>query len=370
MSKTKVSALLISSLFLVLITFLNVKLATAANVDLCPGSTQTNPSPLLSNSNDATFIVPVSYTAGITEWKIEFTCGRITNQTTNASFDSTSQSITASITRNTNPGAGCEFFSGSRTLLVKATINGNDRDWCQSTYRVIDADSQCKLAVDPARITPTSDVTISGENLNNGGATLFGLFMDNDIQIMRSGALDVGQASLIGTSSFSNFNIPPQNLTLGTHTVYLKRLLFLSPVIVGTQYGPRLCSKSFNVGTSTSPGGVSTGTLATSEGQTANCIDDPNNPAISTAIGCIHTNPATLAKDILTFVIGISGGLAFLIMLLGTFQMLTSAGNPETLNAGKDRLTSAIIGLLFIIFSVLLLQIIGVSVLSIPGFGK
>src|SRR3989338_1008953 len=93
-------------------------------------------------------------------------------------------------------------------------------------------------------------------------------------------------------------------------------------------------------------------------------------PAIKTAIGCIHTNPADLVQDVLKFALGIGGGLAFLMMLLGAFQMLTSAGNPETLQAGKDRLTSAIIGLLFIIFAVLLLQIIGVDILGIPGFER
>ncbi len=90
--------------------------------------------------------------------------------------------------------------------------------------------------------------------------------------------------------------------------------------------------------------------------------------AIKTAIGCIHTSPAEFTKDFLTFIIGISGGLAFLMMLLGAFQMLTSAGNPETLSAGRERLTSAIIGLLFVIFAVLLLQIIGYGILNITGF--
>lgn len=97
---------------------------------------------------------------------------------------------------------------------------------------------------------------------------------------------------------------------------------------------------------------------------------DPKKPSIKTAIGCIHTNPADLVADVLKFALGIGGGLAFLMMLLGAFQMLTSAGNPETLAAGKDRLTSAIIGLLFIIFAVLLLQIIGMDILGIPGFGR
>lgn len=86
---------------------------------------------------------------------------------------------------------------------------------------------------------------------------------------------------------------------------------------------------------------------------------------IGTAIGCIHTSPAGFVKDFMTFIVGISGGFAFLMMVLGAFQMLTSAGNPETLTAGRERLTSAIIGLLFIIFSVLLLQIIGVKLLGL-----
>lgn len=98
------------------------------------------------------------------------------------------------------------------------------------------------------------------------------------------------------------------------------------------------------------------------------CGNDPKNPGFVTAIGCIHTSPAGFVKDFLKFIIGISGGLAFLMMILGAFQMLTSAGNPETLQAGRDRLQSAIIGLLFVIFAVLLMQIIGVGILNIPGF--
>lgn len=111
------------------------------------------------------------------------------------------------------------------------------------------------------------------------------------------------------------------------------------------------------------------GTLASGAGQSCDTQDN-RGPAIKTAIGCIHTNPAELVKDLMTFVIGIGGGLAFLMMLLGAFQMLTSAGNPETLNAGRERLTSAVIGLLLVIFALLLLQIIGVDILKIPGFGR
>ncbi len=95
---------------------------------------------------------------------------------------------------------------------------------------------------------------------------------------------------------------------------------------------------------------------------------NPANPGFKTAIGCIHTSPVTLTRDVLTFVAAISGGLAFLMMLLGAFQMLTSQGNPDSLNAGRERLTSAVIGLLFVIFSVLLLRVIGVDILGLGKF--
>lgn len=91
---------------------------------------------------------------------------------------------------------------------------------------------------------------------------------------------------------------------------------------------------------------------------------------IATAIGCIHTQPAALVKDVLKFLIGIAGGIALLLMALGAFGMITSAGNPESLQAGKDRFTQAFIGLLFVVFSVLLLQLIGYDILGIPGFGR
>lgn len=98
------------------------------------------------------------------------------------------------------------------------------------------------------------------------------------------------------------------------------------------------------------------------------CSTDELHPGFKTAIGCIHTNPTEFVKDFMTFLIAVAGGLTFLMMLLGAFEMLTSAGNPESLNNGRSRLTSAVIGLLFIIFAVLLMQIIGIGFLKLPGF--
>lgn len=91
-------------------------------------------------------------------------------------------------------------------------------------------------------------------------------------------------------------------------------------------------------------------------------------PGIETAIGCVPTEPQKLIEGLLRFATGIGGGIALLLMIFGAFQMIVSSGNPETLKKGQEQFTSAIIGLLFIIFSILLLQVIGVNILQIPGF--
>lgn len=98
--------------------------------------------------------------------------------------------------------------------------------------------------------------------------------------------------------------------------------------------------------------------------------DDKDNPvpAIATAIGCIPTEPVAFIKAFLRFILGIGGGIAFLIMVLGVFQMITSGGNPDLLRNGSEMLISAIIGILFIIFSLLFFQFIGLGILNIPGF--
>ena len=99
------------------------------------------------------------------------------------------------------------------------------------------------------------------------------------------------------------------------------------------------------------------------------CPCSDTNPQISTAIGCIPTDFQGFIGKFLGLGIGIGGGIAFLLILFGGFQILMSAGNPEKLNAGKELVTSAITGLLLIIFSLFILRLIGFNILGIPGFG-
>jgi hypothetical protein len=96
-----------------------------------------------------------------------------------------------------------------------------------------------------------------------------------------------------------------------------------------------------------------------------NCGDT----GIDTAIGCI---PALGGQEefigfILGWAIGIGGGIAFLLIVYAGFMIMTSSGNPERLKAGQELLTGAISGLILLVFSVFILNFIGIKILKIPG---
>lgn len=86
------------------------------------------------------------------------------------------------------------------------------------------------------------------------------------------------------------------------------------------------------------------------------------------AFGCIGATPSGLFTTLFSVGLGIAGGIAFLLILFGGFQILSSAGNPEQLNEGRELVSAAVAGLLMIIFSVFLLRLIGYDILRIPGF--
>lgn len=275
----------------------------------------------------------------------------------------------------------CEFSEGIHEIWV--TVKASNLPVCRVAYEVGEQDSQCKLSLfpDPVPgnpydkdnkngITPATTLLVHGENLNKDAD--FKLFLDN-IPLTEDGKHDF---NLLDKVKFDFYipRSPMDNMKQGKHRIDIRRIFNPYPI---PSWGPSLCPRFFTMGTPTNPGKV------LDETDIKECKSGPNcssgasqectggtKPSVKTAIGCIHTNPADLIQDVLKFGVGIGGGVAFLMMLLGAFQMLTSAGNPETLQAGKDRLTSAVIGLLIIIFSVLLLQIIGFDILGIPEFGR
>jgi len=91
---------------------------------------------------------------------------------------------------------------------------------------------------------------------------------------------------------------------------------------------------------------------------------------IDTALGCLpyKSKNGALTKALLTFATGISGAIALAVMLAGTIQIMTAGGNAEQVGKGKELLTGAIVGLLFIVFSVTLLRLIAGDIIQLEGF--
>lgn len=88
-----------------------------------------------------------------------------------------------------------------------------------------------------------------------------------------------------------------------------------------------------------------------------------------TAIGCFDGNLSTfISQQILGTGVGIAGGISLLCLMFAAFQMQTSRGNAEKVKKAQEMMTNCITGLMVILFSILILRIIGVNILRIPGF--
>lgn len=109
--------------------------------------------------------------------------------------------------------------------------------------------------------------------------------------------------------------------------------------------------------------------INTSTPQYGACMDCFSKDGVWTAVGCIPNNPQGVIKAVVTIGLGLSGGVVLIMILVGAAMLSVSQGDPNKTKEAQEIITSAIIGLVFIIFSVTILQFVGVSVLRIPGFG-
>ena len=105
---------------------------------------------------------------------------------------------------------------------------------------------------------------------------------------------------------------------------------------------------------------------ASAQLNTGNCSGD----SIETAIGCIPVADTNAFMGwILGWAVGVGGGIAFLLIVYASFMIMTSQGDPTRLKAGQELLTSAISGLIMLIFSVFILKFIGIDILGLDDFG-
>ena len=95
-----------------------------------------------------------------------------------------------------------------------------------------------------------------------------------------------------------------------------------------------------------------------------------NSENINTALGCLPTDPQTFVNQFFKWALPLAGLVAFILIVFGAISHITSAGNPDKQQKAKEMISSAIAGLLVIIFSVVILQIIGKDVLDLPGLTR
>ncbi len=107
------------------------------------------------------------------------------------------------------------------------------------------------------------------------------------------------------------------------------------------------------------------------------CVGEQNGEdakKIWTAIGCISVDPAdgknggSIITALIRIGLGFAGGALLLMILASAFLLSTSQGDPKRTQEAQQMITSGITGLLFILFSIVILRTIGVDILQIPGF--
>ena len=111
--------------------------------------------------------------------------------------------------------------------------------------------------------------------------------------------------------------------------------------------------------------------LTTTSINAADVHGDCGDKSIDTAIGCLNvlSGQDQFLGAILKWAVGIGGGIAFLLIVYAGFMIMSAAGSPDRLKAGQELLTSALSGLILLVFSLFILKFIGIDILGLGDFG-
>jgi len=102
--------------------------------------------------------------------------------------------------------------------------------------------------------------------------------------------------------------------------------------------------------------------------QTAPAVFSCSGSSCSTALGDIPIDVGGFVNKLFAIILSISGGIAIILIIISGYKLMVSRGNPEQIQGAREQFTAAIVGLLFIILSLVILQVIGVDILKLPGF--
>ena len=91
---------------------------------------------------------------------------------------------------------------------------------------------------------------------------------------------------------------------------------------------------------------------------------------VNTAFGCLMAgDPPKMISQLLGWGAIVGAGIAFLMIVFAGIQITLAGGDPKKIQATRELITSAVAGLFLIIFSVLLLNFIGVKILGLNTLG-
>ena len=88
------------------------------------------------------------------------------------------------------------------------------------------------------------------------------------------------------------------------------------------------------------------------------CVQQGDVPTIE----CI----SVVLQQVVNFAVAFAGGVAVVFIMYAAYQLATSRGDREKIETAKHTLTYAIIGLLVIIFSFVIIKLIG-TLIGVPA---
>ncbi|OGY08128.1 MAG: hypothetical protein A2782_03900 [Candidatus Blackburnbacteria bacterium RIFCSPHIGHO2_01_FULL_43_15b] len=258
-------------------------------------------------------------------------------------------------------GEGNETSVGDKQIKI-TKANSESEEVCRIDYKVYPSYEGCRVDQTPKQPGVDQQVNFVFSNfsqLTDIAVARFGLF--SEISPDKGQIISGGQKGDTYEATAGNFQSDGQY----TIVVKARRTDDISAEV--------LCSREFSVGKTR--GDQSTFTYKPGEESPPTSAFEPtwcdsSKTSLQTALGCIPIRDTNqFVGWFLKWALGIAGGVAFLLIIFAGFQIMSSTGNPDKIQGGKELLNAAISGLILIIFSVFLLKLIGVDILGLPGFG-
>lgn len=89
-------------------------------------------------------------------------------------------------------------------------------------------------------------------------------------------------------------------------------------------------------------------------------VEDINDPISAEDLARINrlSKPASLLGEILVFAFPLSGVILLVMILWGGFEMVSGAANKKSMDAGRQRITAAVVGFVLLFVSYWIIRIV------------